>query len=57
MYDTGRTEDLSKYTVIDEAGNVLAAYRYKLKARHHADALNLGEEYTPEPDSYYESLG
>lgn len=57
MHDIGRTEDLSKYTVIDDAGNILAIYKYKLKARHHADALNRGEEYTPEPDSYYESLG
>ncbi len=57
MYDIGRTEDLSKYTVVDEAGNVLAIYKYKLKARHHADALNLEEEYIPKPDSYYESMG
>ena len=57
MHDIGRTEDLSKYTVIDDAGNILAIYKYKLKARHHADALNSGEEYIPKPDSYYESLG
>jgi hypothetical protein len=57
MYDIGRTEDLSKYTVIDEDGNILAVYKYKLKARHHADALNRGEEYVPKPDSDYEFLG
>jgi hypothetical protein len=57
MYDIGRTEDLSKYTVVDEAGNVLAIYRNKMKARNHADCLNAGEEYIEKPDSYYESLG
>ncbi len=43
--------------LIDEDGNILAVYKYKLKARHHADALNRGEEYVPKPDSDYEFLG
>lgn len=57
MYDIGRTEDLSKYTVIDSEGTVLAIYTNKFKARDHADCLNLGVEYIEKPNSYYESLG
>ena len=57
MYDIGRTADLTRYTVIDEEGNIIASYSYKMKARDHADCLNLGVEYIPKSDSYYESMG
>ena len=57
MYSIGLSEDRVKYTVLDENNNVIPTYKYKLKARHHADALNNNEDYTEKPDSYYESMG
>lgn len=57
VYDMGRTEDLSRYTVIDDSGNIIATYKYKMKAKHHIDALNSNTEYIELPNSYYQQQG
>lgn len=57
MYSIGLDQDRVNYTVLDENSNIIATYKYKLKARHHADCLNNNEEYIEKPNSYYESLG
>jgi DNA-binding response OmpR family regulator len=57
MYDLSRTEDLTKYTVIDDEGNVIAVYSNKFKAKDHVDALNSGTDYIEKPNSYYDALG
>jgi hypothetical protein len=57
MYELSRTEDLTKYTVIDGEGNIIAIYSNKFKAKDHVDALNSGSEYIEKPNSYYDNLG
>lgn len=57
MYSIGLSEDRSRYAVLDENGNIIATYKYKLKARDHVDALNNNEDYIEKPNSYYASLG
>lgn len=57
MYSVGLSEDRVRYAVLDENNNIIATYKYKLKARHHVDALNNNEEYIEKPNSYYDELG
>lgn len=57
MYSLGLSQDRSRYAVLDEEGNILVTYKYKMKAREHVDCLNNNEEYIEKPNSYYESLG
>lgn len=57
MYSVGLSQDRTRYAVLDQDGNIIVTYKYKLKAREHVDALNNNQEYVEKPDSYYESMG